>query len=112
VSNESIAIGAMRVLMVIPAARTLKDKRRAIRSLTDRLGERFNVSCHLVGHGEQPGKQGLVLRTGGNDRAHVRQVFDKIRAYLNEYDRAWPGTIEVETFSWHPGTAPMELRDG
>ena len=111
-SEAPIAVGVMYVLMVIPAARTLKDKRRAIRSLTDKIGDRFNVSCHLVGHGEHPGKQRLVLTSGGNDISHVKQVFDKIRAYLNGYDRAWPGAVEVETFSWHPGTGPLEVRDG
>jgi len=46
-------VGVMRIDLAILEARTLKDKRRAIKSLKQRLRDRFNVSvaevdCHDV----------------------------------------------------------------
>ena len=107
-SVEPIYIGAMHVTLIIPGARTRKDKRQVVRSLTDRIKSRFDVSCHLLGEGEHPGRQRLVLTTGGKDLSEVKRHFDKIRSFLDSFGLAWPGTIDIETFSWHPSDAPME----
>ena len=107
-----IYIGVMHVLVIIPNARTLKDKRQVIRSLTERIKNRFEASCHLVGEGEHPGRQRLVLTTGGKDARHIRGVFDNIRSFIDGYGRAWSGSIDVECFSWHPGYGPLEIQNG
>jgi hypothetical protein len=108
VSEEPIYIGAMHVNLIIPGARTRKDKRQVVRSLTDKVKSRFDVSCHLLGEGEHPGRQRMVLTTGGKSLSQVKHLFDKIRSFLDTFGLAWPGTIDVETFSWHPTDAPME----
>ena len=42
-------VGVMKVTLHIPMAQSLKDKRRVVRSLKDRLFSRFNVSVAEVG---------------------------------------------------------------
>ena len=111
-TDMPVYIGVMHVLVIIPHARTLKDKRQAVRSLTERIKSRFEASCHLVGEGEHPGRQRLVLTTGGKDAQQIRVAFEKIRTFINGYDRAWPGNIDLEIFSWHPGERPMEIQHG
>jgi uncharacterized protein YlxP (DUF503 family) len=105
-------VGIMHVLMIVPEARTRKDKRQAIRSLTDKIKHRFNVSCHLLGHGDHPGRQRIILTTAGGDMASVKQAFETVRAFLQSYDRAWPGSVDSEIFSWHTGSGPMESLNG
>ena len=111
-SEVPIYIGVMHVLVIIPNARSLKDKRQAVRSLTERIKSRFEASCNLVGEGEHPGRQRLVLTTGGKDAHHIRRVFDNIRTFIDGYGRAWPGSVDVELFSWHPGFGPVESQYG
>jgi len=109
VSHGPIYVGVMHVLVMIPGARTRKDKRQVIRGLTDKVKNRFEVTCNQVGEGEHPGRQRLVLTTGGGDIGQVKMVLEKIRSFLHQYERAWPGAIDVETFLWHPGDRPLEL---
>lgn len=42
-------VGWMRADLLIPMAHSLKDKRRPVKSLTERLRNRFNVSVAEVG---------------------------------------------------------------
>jgi len=105
-------VGALYVVLSIPHARTLKDKRRVVRSVVDRLSHKFDVSCHMVGYGEQPMKQGLLVTSGSQEQLQIRSVFDKIRAFLNNVRDAWPIESTVDVFSWMPEHGVMESLDG
>ena len=107
--HEPVAVGVMHVLLIIPESRSLKDKRRVLLRLTERIKNRFSVSCHLVGGGEHPGKQRVVFTTGGKDKSQIQTSFDKLRAFLDSFGLAWPSSVDVEYFSWLPGNGPMEM---
>ena len=107
-----IYIGAMHVTIIIPDARSLKDKRRAIKSLTDKINSRFQVSCNLLGEGEHPGRQRIVLTSAGKELGQVKKLFDKVRFFLDSFDRAWPGRVDIKTFSWCPSVGTLEFLDG
>jgi len=42
--DESIWVGVIRLVLGVPGSRSLKDKRRVLKSLKERLRNRFNVS--------------------------------------------------------------------
>ena len=105
-------IGALYVVLAIPEARTLKDKRRVIRSVVDRLSHKFDVSCHLVGFGEQPARQGLLVTTGSQEQVHIQRAIDKMRAYLGNVRDAWPLECRTDVFPWTPQQRLMENLDG
>jgi len=44
-----VKVGVMKVMLHIPMAQSLKEKRRVVRSLKDRLWSHFNVSVAEVG---------------------------------------------------------------
>ena len=105
-------VGALYVVLAIPQARTLKEKRRVVRSVVDRMAHKFDVSCHMVGYGELPSKQGLLVTTGSQDQVHIRSAFDKIRAYLDDVRDAWPLECRTDVFSWSPQQSLTESLDG
>lgn len=108
----TVYIGVMMVVMIIPESRTLKDKRQVIRSLSDRIRQRFDVTCNLAGQGEHPGRQTLMFTSSSQNRETLNTMYDKLRAYLDGFGRAWPSNVHVEVFTWRPGETPMEWNNG
>ena len=56
-------VGAARIELAFPEARDLKDKRRVLRSIKDRVRAKFNVSIAEVAHldAHQRGTLGLLI---------------------------------------------------
>ena len=63
-------------------AMTLKDKRRVIKSLKERLSNRFNVSVAEVGSLDHRQQAQLGVAIVGNDRQFVTSCLDKIVDYV------------------------------
>ncbi len=71
-------VGSLRVRLLIREARSLKDKRQVVRSITDRLRNGFNISIAEVE--EQDSRQLVVLGMAmvSNEARHIRSTFDTI----------------------------------
>ena len=69
----------------LPGVRSLKEKRKHIKSLKDRLKNKFNLSVSEVGYQEfkQRSKIGLCLVSG--EHKMVKQNFEKIKNTLKRY---------------------------
>jgi uncharacterized protein len=72
----------MRVLLLeveflLPGARSLKDKRRVVRSLKDRLANRFNAAVAETEFLEQWGRGAIGMAMVGNDGRYLQQQMDK-----------------------------------
>jgi uncharacterized protein len=72
----------MRVLLLeveflLPGARSLKDKRRVIRSLKDRLANRFNAAVAETEFMEQWGRGAIGMAMVSNDGGYLQQQMDK-----------------------------------
>lgn len=88
-------VGVLTVDLAIYDARTLKDKRRVILSVKDRLRNRFNVAVSEVAFGDSPKRCRLGIATvcNGSRGVHSQldQVVDVIRQSagltLLEYER-------------------------
>lgn len=98
-------VGMARVGVYIPGARTLKDRRQAVRSLRDRLRARFDVTCHEVDPSDRPTRQVLLLTAGANDGALVRATLDKCVADARQRPDLLVEGVDVEVFQWHPEAA-------
>jgi uncharacterized protein YlxP (DUF503 family) len=80
----------MHVLLVklrlqVPHARSLKDKRSQIKSLKDRLGNRFNASVAEIGALDnwQHAEMGVCMI--GNDRPYLDKQYSLVEAMVLEY---------------------------
>ncbi len=71
------AIGLLEVELLIPGSGSLKDKRRVLRSIKDRLRGKFNLSIAEVKYQELHARSHLGIVTICNDRSEAEQRLNK-----------------------------------
>lgn len=71
-------VGVLRVDVAIWEARSLKDKRRVLQSVKQRLDNRFNVSVAEVEFMDTPQRSRLGIALVSNDSRVVHSQLDKI----------------------------------
>jgi len=76
--KDDMVIGTLRIRLVIRGARSLKDKRRTVKSLKDRVHSRFNASIAEIGSLEQYQTAELGVAVVANDRTHLQSVLTHI----------------------------------
>jgi hypothetical protein len=73
-----MTIGVMSIRMAIPGSHSLKDKRRALRGIKDRLRTQFNVSVAEVDCQDVWQTAVLAVAAVGSDRAVVEGRLDTV----------------------------------
>jgi hypothetical protein len=76
--------GTVRVLAVIPRACSLKEKRRILRSLKDRLRNKFNVAVAELNHQNQWQLTELGIVTISSSRRYVNQILSEVQNFLHQ----------------------------
>jgi uncharacterized protein len=71
-------VGSLRVRLLIRESRSLKDKRQVVRSIKDRLANRFNVAVAEVDCLDNRQVAVLGFATVGNEASHVRSVLEEV----------------------------------
>ena len=72
-----MVVGSVSMRFIIPGSHSLKDKRRALRSVKDRLRSQFNVSVAEVDAQDVWQTAVLGLSAVGTDRAYVEGLLDQ-----------------------------------
>jgi uncharacterized protein YlxP (DUF503 family) len=70
----------------LPASHSLKDKRRVLRGLKDRLRSRFNVSLAEIDHQDLWQRAGLACAAIGSDRSVVEGELRAADRLIEETD--------------------------
>lgn len=91
-------IGALKLKLAIFGATSLKDKRRVVSSLKERLIGRFHVSAAEVGALEHRQQAELGIAMVANDGKFVESCLDKIVDYVRLDPSASLVDYEVEIF--------------
>ena len=73
-----MVVGIVALHLYIPGAHSLKERRRALRSLKDRLRTQYNVSVAEVDDQERWQTADLGICAVGSDRAYVEGLLDKV----------------------------------
>jgi uncharacterized protein len=73
-----MVVGVLRLALVIRGARSLKDKRHALRRIIDRVRARYNVSIAEVGDNDIWQRALIGVTAVANDRSFVNEVLDKV----------------------------------
>ncbi len=73
-----MVVGVLRLSLSIPGAMSLKDKRRAVKSLKDRLGSRHNISIAEVGLLDAHRQSEMAAAMVSNDRRFTESCLSKI----------------------------------
>jgi uncharacterized protein YlxP (DUF503 family) len=95
---DRMVIGTLRVKLAVFESASLKDKRRVVKSLKDRLQSRFNASVAEVGSLDHRQQAELGLAVVGNEGRFVESCLDKIVDYVRLDRSASLVDYEVELF--------------
>lgn len=71
-------IGVCTIEMHIPDSGSLKDKRRSLRGLKDRIRNAFNVSVAEVDDNDLWQKASLAVAAISNDKSHLNRTLDLV----------------------------------
>jgi len=74
----TMVVGILQVELMIHGAMSLKDKRRVVKSVKDRLAHDFNVSVAEVDAQDRHRQAILGISLVGTDGKFVRQCLDRI----------------------------------
>lgn len=72
-----MTVGVLAWELEIVAARSLKQKRAVVRSVTDRLRSRFNLSVAETGHQDTWQRAEIAVCGVSNDRRHLESLLDR-----------------------------------
>ena len=78
-----MTVGVLSLHLFIPGAHSLKDRRRALRSIKDRLRTQFNVSVAEVDQQEYWQSAVFGVCAVGCDRAYVEGQLSEVVAVVN-----------------------------
>ncbi|MBW7897304.1 hypothetical protein B188_03510 [Candidatus Brocadiaceae bacterium B188] len=92
--SDDAVVGVLNVRLVIRSALTLKDKRRILKSLKDRVKNDFNVSISEIGTLDHCQYARLGIAMIGNDKKYLNSTLSNL---LNMFRIA----ISVELVDYH-----------
>jgi uncharacterized protein len=97
-----MVIAILQFELLIPGAASLKDKRRVVASLKDRLHREHQVSVAEVGLLDRPGAARLALALVATDGRYAGQVLDRITGKLRGLHDAELGDCTREMIEGSP----------
>lgn len=71
-------VGTLRLRLIMRGSRSLKDKRRTVRSVKDRIRSKFNASVAEIASLELHQVAELGVAVVGNDRTYLQSVLSQI----------------------------------
>ena len=86
-------VGVLRVSLIIRESRSLKDKRRVVKSIKDRVRNRLNAAIAEVDSQDLRQRADLAAVTVSTERAHAESVLGEVVKII---DRA-PGAERFDT---------------
>lgn len=93
--DEQIWVGVLRILLHVPGSRGLKDRRKAVQSLSQRISSRHSATVADVGHLDNPASAVLAVSVVGNDPQVLRARLDTIRGEAENHGDAYLESTEL-----------------
>jgi hypothetical protein len=94
-----VTVGTLKIEFLVAGASSLKDKRRVVKSLKDRIRHKFNVSAAEVDFQELWQRSALGVAAVGTDGAFVTQVLEKVLALVRRNHSVQVLRGDIETFA-------------
>jgi uncharacterized protein YlxP (DUF503 family) len=93
-----MTIGSLSFELNIPEAFSLKDKRRILKSLKDRIKNKFNVSVAEVGHKDIWNRALLVVVNVSDSSVHVDKQLSEVVNFVEQIHDISIIQIKLEIF--------------
>ncbi len=77
-----MVVGILRIELLLQDNRSLKGKRKVVKSMIDKVKHRFNVAIAEVGHQNRRGSTVLGIVTVGNDAGYLHGLLEKSVAWI------------------------------
>ena len=103
--DEDTWIGVLRLKFQIPGARSLKDRRRAVAHVRDRLRARGGLSVAEVGHLHDHGHAVLAIATVSHRSGEVRSALDRVAHDVESWGRVLVLSRDLRMFRPFDGHA-------
>ncbi len=94
-----MVVGSLKIELRLTDNRSLKGKRKVVRSMVDKVKSRFNVSIAEVGSNDKWQKIELGISAVGNDRRHIDSSLNHILSFLESLYLAEIVHTEMEIFN-------------
>ncbi len=82
-----MVVGILNIKLMIRDSHSLKDKRRVIKSLKDRLRQKYNVSLSELGAQNSHKQCVLAVAMVGNERQYVNSVLSSLVNSFRQFPR-------------------------
>ena len=92
--RQHMFIGVCTIEIHVPESGSLKTKRHSIRSLKDRIRNKFNVSVAEVDDNDLWQKASLAVAAVSNDKTHLNQTMDHVLNMVR-------GVPEIDLLDYH-----------
>jgi len=92
-------VGLLTIQIRMHGIGSLKDKRRIVKSLVERLRGRFNLSVSEVDRQDNKTCAVIGIAFVSNDSRFVNRRLDKVIDFIRKDGRFYVGEIEREVFS-------------
>ena len=89
ISEVKQFVGVLSVSLHIPSSQSLKDKRRVLKSIKDRVRAKFNASVAELGGQETWQRAVLGFAMISNDHQYLEEASQGIVAMIEGYDEAY-----------------------
>lgn len=91
-----MTIGVLHLDLALPESRSLKDRRRVINSLKERIRNRFNASVAELGDPDIWKSARLAVCVIGNDVRHVNSQLSSVASFASQDHRALLTDYRIE----------------
>ena len=78
-----MVVGTLKIILHMHDNRSLKGKRKVVRSIVDKVKHKFNVSIAEVGSNDKWQRIELGVNAVGNDRRHIDSSLNNILGYVD-----------------------------
>jgi len=93
-----MVVGLCTLELYIGEADSLKDKRRVLKSILDRVRGRFNVSIAEIGQQDLWQRATIAFACISNDSGHTNQVINNVVKFIEKQNQAQVTDYRIETF--------------
>lgn len=93
---DAMQLGVMTIDLYVRQSQSLKDKRRVVKALKERLRAKYNISIAEIDHQDSKKQATIALAMIGSDAAYVQGALESIRKELFVVPDAEVGRIEIE----------------
>ena len=96
-----MVVGVCRIVLSLPGANSLKEKRSTLRRVVDRTANSFNVAIAEVDAQDTHRRAVIGFAVVSSDRRHANSMLDNIANYMGSVSEAIVSDQSIELVSFN-----------